>query len=83
MKLFGDDHEFTKLVQNLEGKDPDDAFSSVPYEKGFNFLYYLDRTVGREAWDKFIPHVRVHSTTYHQILTEIVLFEIQRKVLDH
>lgn len=55
--LFGKDHGFTKLVVDLEGKDPDDAFSSVPYEKGFNFLYFLERTVGTEKWDKFIPHV--------------------------
>lgn len=26
--------EFTKLVPDLSGVDPDDAFSSVPYEKG-------------------------------------------------
>jgi len=57
VELFGADHEFTKLVIDLRGKDPDDAFSSIPYEKGFNFLYYLDRLVGREKWDAFIPHV--------------------------
>jgi len=57
VKLFGADHEFTKLVVDLKDKDPDDAFSSIPYEKGFNFLYYLDRLVGREKWDKFIRHV--------------------------
>jgi hypothetical protein len=34
---FGHDHEFTKLVIDLKGKDPDDAFSSIPYEKvGFH-----------------------------------------------
>ena len=27
--------EFTKLVPDLPGIDPDDSFSSVPYEKGF------------------------------------------------
>ena len=26
--------------------DPDDAFSSVPYEKGFNLLNYLSTVVG-------------------------------------
>jgi len=44
------------MVLDLKGKDPDDAFSSVPYEKGFNFLYYLDQLVGREKWDTFIPN---------------------------
>lgn len=54
--LFGAEHNFTKLIPNLSGQDPDDAFSSIPYEKGFTFLYTLDRLVGREKWDKFIPH---------------------------
>jgi leukotriene-A4 hydrolase len=53
---YGDDHEFTKLVIDLKGKDPDDAFSSIPYEKGFHFLYYLEKLVGKSTWDKFIPH---------------------------
>ncbi|KAF1982649.1 leukotriene A-4 hydrolase [Aulographum hederae CBS 113979] len=53
---YGEDHDFTKLVVDLKGKDPDDAFSSIPYEKGFVFLYYLEKLVGIEKWDKFIPH---------------------------
>ncbi|KAI0472921.1 peptidase family M1-domain-containing protein [Xylariaceae sp. FL0804] len=56
VKQFGDDHEFTKLIIDHTGVDPEDAFSSVPYEKGFHFLYYLDKLVGREHFDKFIPH---------------------------
>ena len=35
--MFGKDHEFTKLVIDLKGKDPDDAFSSIPYEKVIPF----------------------------------------------
>jgi leukotriene-A4 hydrolase len=53
---FGQGHEFTKLVINLKGKDPDDAFSSVPYEKGFHFLYYIERLITRPKFDTFIPH---------------------------
>ncbi|TKX26598.1 leukotriene A-4 hydrolase-like protein [Elsinoe australis] len=53
---FGEDHEFTKLIVDLKGKDPDDAFSSIPYEKGFTFLYYLEKLLGKDKWDKFIPH---------------------------
>ncbi|KAK7509586.1 putative leukotriene A-4 hydrolase like protein [Phyllosticta citriasiana] len=56
VERMGTEHEFTKLVVDLKGKDPDDAFSSVPYEKGFVFLYYLEKLVGKEKWDKFIPH---------------------------
>lgn len=57
VERMGTEHEFTKLVVGLEGKDPDDAFSSVPYEKGFVFLYYLEKLVGKEKWDQFVPHV--------------------------
>lgn len=53
---FGKDHEFTKLCISHKGIDPDDAFSTVPYEKGFHFIYYLDRLVGRQNFDKFIPY---------------------------
>ncbi|KAF9883449.1 hypothetical protein FE257_003447 [Aspergillus nanangensis] len=53
---FGHDHEFTKLVTDLKGKDPDDAFSSIPYEKGFNFLFHLETLLGKQKFDQFIPH---------------------------
>ncbi|KAL1967771.1 hypothetical protein VTN77DRAFT_2460 [Rasamsonia byssochlamydoides] len=53
---YGHDHEFTKLVPDLKGKDPDDAFSKIPYEKGFNFLFYLENLLTKERFDRFIPH---------------------------
>ena len=37
VKLLGATHDFTKLVVPLEGEDPDDAFSRVPYEKVSTF----------------------------------------------
>ncbi|CAD6503196.1 BgTH12-02864 [Blumeria graminis f. sp. triticale] len=54
--LLGEEHEFTKLIIDLKGKDPDDAFSSVPYEKGFHLLYYLEKLIGKDIFDTFIPH---------------------------
>ena len=37
---------YTKLVPDMVGIDPDDAFSTVPYEKGHTLLYYLETLVG-------------------------------------
>ena len=37
------------MIPNLEGVDPDDAFSSIPYEKGFSLLYQLETLVGVEG----------------------------------
>lgn len=46
MKAVGEQHPNTRLVVELEdGADPDDAFSIVPYEKGYNFLLYLEDVV--------------------------------------
>ena len=53
---FGEDHEFTRLIVDLKGKDPDDALSSIPYEKGYTFLSFLESQVGKDKWNKFIPH---------------------------
>lgn len=46
--------KFTKLIPDLHDGDPDDAFSSVPYEKGFNLLYALEKAVGEEQFSGFI-----------------------------
>ena len=59
VERFGADHDFTKLHIPMEDVDPDDSFSSVPYEKGFAFLCYLESLVGRHAFSEFIKaHVK-------------------------
>nr|GMC55804.1 leukotriene A-4 hydrolase homolog [Ipomoea batatas] len=54
MERFKDNLEFTKLKTNQAGVDPDDVYSSVPYEKGFQFLWRIERQVGRPAFDEFL-----------------------------
>jgi len=44
----------TQLYIDLKGRDPDDAFSGVPYVKGQLFLMYLEEKFGRERFDPFI-----------------------------
>ena len=44
----------TQLYIDLAGRDPDDAFSGVPYIKGQQFLVYLEQQYGREIFDTFI-----------------------------
>ena len=45
MDRFKDNMEFTKLKTNQEGIDPDDVYSRVPYEKGSQFLWRIERQV--------------------------------------
>jgi leukotriene-A4 hydrolase len=51
---FGLDSPLTKLRTDLRGIDPDDAFSSIPYEKGARFVTTIERQVGRERFDQFM-----------------------------
>ncbi|MDX1676725.1 M1 family metallopeptidase [Arsukibacterium sp.] len=39
---------------DLQGRDPDDAFSGVPYTKGQLFLMFLERQFGRDKFDPFV-----------------------------
>lgn len=32
-ETFGPVHNYTRLIPDLTGVDPDDAFSTIPYEK--------------------------------------------------
>jgi leukotriene-A4 hydrolase len=48
------DHTFSKLMPDLTDVDPDDAFSRVPYEKGFTFLYFLESLVGKDNFQKIL-----------------------------
>ena len=44
----------TQLYIDLRGRDPDDAFSGVPYTKGQLFLIYLEQKFGRDRFDTFV-----------------------------
>uniref|UniRef100_A0A673KKZ9 Leukotriene A-4 hydrolase-like n=1 Tax=Sinocyclocheilus rhinocerous TaxID=307959 RepID=A0A673KKZ9_9TELE len=46
VKQFGANNVLTNLVPNLHEVDTDEAFSSVPYEKGFALLYHLEELLG-------------------------------------
>ena len=51
---FGADSPVTKLRTDLRGVDPDDVFSSIPYEKGARFVTAIERQAGRERFVEFM-----------------------------
>jgi len=69
-----------RLRVDLTGRDPDDGFTSVPYDKGALLLRLLEETYGREAFDPFLrswfdEHAFVSVTTddFVRFLTERLL----------
>ena len=44
----------THLSLDLTGRDPDEAATKLPYEKGYFLLRLIEETVGRARWDRFL-----------------------------
>jgi aminopeptidase N len=42
------------LLPDMTGRDPDDAYSTVPYEQGALFLAFLEAKYGRATFDAFL-----------------------------
>ena len=76
---FRDRPQLTRLRTRLQGVDPDDAFSQVPYEKGYLFLRALEDAVGRPAFDRFLKRYmeafRFRSVTTEELL-ELIRTEL-------
>ncbi len=60
------------LHVDLKGRDPDEGFTEVPYEKGFLFLKTLEAAYGRQRMDAFLrgyfEHFAFQSITTRQFL---------------
>ncbi|KAJ2662458.1 Leucyl aminopeptidase yscIV [Coemansia sp. RSA 1200] len=56
--FYGKDSPLTALVPKLAGVDPDDAYSTIPYDKGAHLLYYLEQLLGGP--DVFEPYTRAY-----------------------
>lgn len=81
IKAMGDTaSRYSCLVQDMkDGTDPDDAFSLVPYEKGFNLLFHIEQTLGGpKVFDGFIPYYfgrfKYQSLDTHQFLDTLYAY---------
>jgi leukotriene-A4 hydrolase len=72
IERFKDRPEMTKLKTDMEGVDPDEIYSKVPYEKGFQFLRRLEFQVGRETFDEFLKKY-IAKFRFQSINTETFL----------
>jgi leukotriene A-4 hydrolase/aminopeptidase len=68
------------LHVDLKGRDPDDGFTGVPYEKGALFLRYLEEKIGREKFDKFVRDY-FDSHAFQSITTETFVDYLNKNLL--
>jgi len=76
---FGAKAAVTRLRNDLEGTDPDDVYSSIPYEKGSRFLALLEQTAGRERFDAFIRRY-IEKFRFTSITTEEFLEFVEQEL---
>lgn len=69
------------LHVNLDGRDPDDGFTDVPYEKGALFLRHLEETFGREIFDDFLRKY-FDQFSFQSITTEEFVQYLKANLLD-
>lgn len=71
---FKDQPKFQQLEIPYEfGEDPDLAFSTVPYDKGANFLLYLEGLVG--GLDVFLPYASDYVKTFKAKSLDTVMWK--------
>jgi leukotriene-A4 hydrolase len=76
---FADHPERTRLRNDLRGVDPDEAYSTVPYEKGYLLLRKLEETAGRTAWDGFLREY-LAAFRFQSIVTQQFLDFLERRL---
>ncbi len=76
---FGPGSPLTRLRTELAGTDPDDAFSSIPYEKGSRFVALLEQAVGRPRFDGFMRDY-IERFRFTSITTEEFLAFLEQKL---
>jgi leukotriene-A4 hydrolase len=54
MNNFGMSNSYSSLTPNVANDNPDNAFSTVPYEKGYQFLTYLESIIGHDLFGEFM-----------------------------
>jgi len=69
------------LHVDLKGRDPDDGFTNVPYEKGYLFLRHLEETFGRERFDPFLRSY-FDRFAFRSITTEDFVNYLKANLLD-
>ena len=74
------DSKLTHLRMDLKGRDPDEAFSDVPYEKGRFFVGFLESRMGREQLDAFLRSY-FDRFAFQSVSTEQFLEYLKQEVL--
>ena len=68
------------LAIDVRGRDPDDVFSNIPYQKGALLLFEIEQKIGRAAFDRFLLDY-FNEFAFQSITTEDFLAHLEQTLL--
>lgn len=71
--------QLTRLRTQLSGVDPDEAFSLVPYEKGYLFLKTLEAAAGKERFEAMLKRW-LHERRFGVATTDDFLAHVEAQL---
>jgi leukotriene-A4 hydrolase len=81
MAELGETSNDTRLKLILDNRDPDDGMNDIAYEKGHCLLLLIEKTVGREKFDRFLKsYFQRHA--FKTISTEQFLKEYDEELIE-
>jgi hypothetical protein len=79
LERFKERPQLTRLRNDLAGVDPDEAYSPIPYEKGYLLLRRLEEVAGRPRWDDFLA-AYLEKFRFQSIVTQDFLDLLEQKL---
>lgn len=73
--------EDTRLKLDLENRNPDDGVTTIPYDKGYSFLRYLEEQVGRDVFDEFLREY-FDRHAFQTMTTEVFLKYLEKHLFE-
>ena len=70
----------TKLHIDLQGKDPDEGLTGIPYDKGAAFLRMLEKNVGRERFDAYLRSY-FDRYAFQPMTTKLFLEDLRKNLI--
>jgi leukotriene-A4 hydrolase len=63
MEGYGLNNSYSSLFPDIGDDDPENSFSGVPYEKGAQFMYWIEKILGKVSFQQFF---RSYILEFHQ-----------------
>jgi leukotriene-A4 hydrolase len=73
MLYYGLNDPYSSLFPNIRDDDPENSFSGLPYEKGSQFMYYIESLIGEDLMQSLL---RLYISSFAQMAINSMDFKM-------